>query len=135
MRWLRDAKAHSGRLAVTDGWRQTDISWRWSLRGLEPSPWVDGEDLSAAQKRELGLAQKQLAFYQSPFVATPARQAGIRPNDVIIGIEGKRLEMTARQFFVYIKLNYKVGDRVAYNILRDGKRLDIPLTLTSRPPF
>ena len=45
------------------------------------------------------------------------------------------IKMTARQFLAYVRLNYKVGDRVTYNILREGKRLDVPLTLVHRPPF
>jgi hypothetical protein len=42
------------------------------------------------------------------------------------------LSMTGRQFGAYVRLNYKVGDRVVYNVLRDGKRVDVPLTLRGR---
>jgi serine protease Do len=133
--WLRGGVARTRRMNVTGGWKKTDISWRWSIRGLEPSPWVDGEDLPAEEKRQLGLSQKALAFYQSSFVSAVARQAGIRAGDVIIGIDGKRLEMTERQFAVYVKLNFGVGDRITYNVLRAGKRLDVPLTLVRRPLF
>jgi serine protease Do len=133
--WMRDGVAKTGRLNVTEGWKKTDISWRWSLRGLEPTPWVDGEDLVAAEKRRLGLSERGLAFYQSSFVSAVARQAGIRAGDVIVGIDGKRPEMTERQFAVYVKLNYNAGDLVTYNVLRAGKRLDVPLTLSHRPPF
>jgi S1-C subfamily serine protease len=65
-------------------------------------------------------------------VAAHARQAGIRTNDVIIGIDGKALEMTERQFQAYVKLNYQVDARVTYNVLRGGQRLDVPLTLVRR---
>jgi len=133
--WTRAEQAMSGLLTVAEGWRKTDISWRWSLRGLEPSSWVHGEDLTADEKKKLGLAEQQLAFYEGNFVSAPARQAGIRQNDVILGVDDKKLEMTAQQFQAYIKLNYKPGDRVTYNILRDGKRVDVPLRLVSRPPF
>jgi hypothetical protein len=131
--WSRNQQPFKGQLEVHGSWRQTDLSWRWSLRSLEPLAWVQGEDLSSAQKQRLGLRQQDLAFYQSTFVSTPARQAGIRQNDIILGVDHKQLEMTARQFLVYIKLNYKVGDRVTYQILRNGKRLDVPMTLVSRP--
>ena len=133
--WVRDGVAKTGRMSVAEGWKKTDISWRWSIRGLEPTPWVDGEDLPTEEKRRLGLSEKGLAFYQSSFVSAIARQGGIRAGDVIVGIDGKRLEMTERQFAVYLKLNYNVGDRVTYNVLRAGKRLDVPLTLSRRPPF
>jgi membrane-associated protease RseP (regulator of RpoE activity) len=133
--WLRDGRRMEGTLSLAEGWRQTDISWRWSLRGLEPDSWVQGPELSQAEKRRLGLSEHHLAFCQSGFLSAPARQAGIRPNDVIIGIDGKRLELTARQFQAYVKLHYRVGDRVTYNVLRDGKHLDVTLSLTRRPPF
>src|SRR6266851_3880338 len=132
--WLRGEKLMSACLTVARGWRKMDISWRWSLRGLEPTPWVLGEDLTPEEKAQLGLSENQLAFYQAAFLSETARQAGIRSNDMILGVDGKSLEMTARQFQAYIRLNYKVGDRVTYNLLRVGRRLDLPLTLIARPP-
>jgi hypothetical protein len=130
--WLRDGKPMEGKLELAEGWRKSDISWRWSLRQLEPSPFVHGDDLTPEEKKALGLGEKRLALRQGNFVTGPARQAGIRQNDVVIGVDGKELEMTGRQFAVYVKLNYKVGDKVTYNLLRDGKRVDVELTLAGR---
>lgn len=130
--WQHEGRTKNGELALAEGWRKTDISWRWSLRGLDPSPWVHGDDLSSEEKKALGLSAKRLAFRQGPFVSEPAQRAGIRQNDVILGIDGKTLEMTTRQFGAYVRLNCKVGERVTYNILRNGKRLDIPLRLEAR---
>lgn len=131
--WRHGDQPMSARLSVGKEWRKTDISWRWSLRGLDPTPWVQGEDLTAEEKAKLGLPEHQLAFYLSAFLSPVARQAGLRANDIILGLDDKRLEMTAQQFQAYIRLNYKVGDRITYNILREGRRLPIPLTLTARP--
>jgi predicted metalloprotease with PDZ domain len=130
--WQHEGRQWRGTLTLAEGWRKTDISWRWSLRGLDPSPRVDGDDLSEEEKKALGLSEKRLAFRQGPFVSEPARQAGIRQNDVIVGIDGKTLEMTARQFVAYVRLNYRVGDRVTYNVLRKGKRVDVVMRLTAR---
>jgi predicted metalloprotease with PDZ domain len=127
--WERAGQARHGRLDLPEGWRQTDLSWRWSLRGLQPEPCVDGEDLTPQEKQRLGLDAKQLAFRQGPFVTPPARHAGVQINDVIVGVDGRRLEMTARQFGVYVRLNYRPGDRVRLNVLRAGKRLDLTLKL------
>jgi hypothetical protein len=132
VRWERNAKPHSGELLLTDGWRKTDLSWRWSLRGVDPQPWVQGGDLTRTERKALGLTERQLALEQGPFVSQPARQAGVRQGDVVLGVDGKMLEMSARQFGAYIRLNYKVGDRVTYHLLRDGKRLDVTLTLRGR---
>jgi serine protease Do len=130
--WQHAQRTRKAALTLPEGWRKTDISWRWSLRGVDPSPWVHGDDLTADEKKALGLSAKRLAFRQGPFVSEPARQAGIRQNDVILGVDGKDLDMTARQFGAYIRLNYRVGDRVTYNIRRSGKPLALPLTLTPR---
>jgi serine protease Do len=130
--WQHAEETHTRELDLAEGWRKTDLSWRWSLRGVDPSPWVYGEDLSEEEKKSLGLGVKSLAFRQGPFVSEPARRAGIRQNDIILGVDGKMLEMNERQFGAYIRLNYRVGDRVTYNILRGGKRQDIALTLTAR---
>jgi hypothetical protein len=130
--WERSGKSHKGQLVLPEGWRKTDVSWRWSLRGLDPAPWVGGDDLTVAQKRTLGLAPTRLAFRQGGFVSQVARQAGIRAGDVILGVDGKQLHLTAQQFSAHIRLGYKVGDRVTYNLLRDGKRVDVTLTLRKR---
>ena len=68
-------------------------------------------------------------LYQASFVSAPARQAGIRSGDVIIGIDGQRMEMTMLEFLAHVRKNYLVGDRITLNIIRDGKRIDLPQTL------
>lgn len=133
--WQRGETARSAELKLPKGWRKTDLSWRASVRGLEPPPCVDGEDLSPEEKKALGISPQRLAFRQENFVSDPARQAGIRRNDIILGVDDRSLEMNARQFRVYIRLNYKVGNVVTFNVLRDGRRIDVPLKLPRRAPF
>ncbi len=130
--WLHGEKTRKEELTLAEGWKKTDLSWRWSLRGVDPPPWVRGDDLTDTEKKKMGLGPRQLAFRQGPFVSEPARQAGIRQNDIVVGVDGKKLELSERQFGAYIRLNYRVGDRVTYNILREGKRVDIPLLLRGR---
>jgi S1-C subfamily serine protease len=127
--WQREDKQLKADLTLAAGWRQSDVSWRWSLRGVQPASQVDGYDLTAEEKKELGLEPKQLAFRQGAFVPLAAQQAGIRINDIILGIDGKRLEMTFRQFDAHVRLNYRVGDEVTYTLIRQGKRMDVKLKL------
>lgn len=119
-------------LQLEQGWRKSDISWRQSMWGIDPPAYVFGTDLAAAEKQQLGLKPGQLAFRQGGFVPLPARQAGIREGDIILGVNEKPLEMTMLQFNAHIRLTFKPGDRVTYNLLRDGKRLDVPMTLSAR---
>jgi hypothetical protein len=127
--WSRGSRTYEGKIALPEGWRRTDLSWRASTRRIGPNPCVQGEDLSATEKQALGLETKQLAFRQGSFPVPAARQAGIRANDIVLGLDGKHLEMSAGQFGVYLRLNYHVGDRVAFDIFRAGKHLNVSLTL------
>ncbi len=133
--WQRGAQTSNGDLALAPGWRRSDISWRWSLRSLDPAPCVRGEDLSPAQKKGLGLDPKRLAFVQGNFVSAVAEQAGLRQGDIIVGVDDQPLEMTERQFGAFIRLNYKVGDRITLNVVRAGQRLNFPLTLPGRGTY
>jgi hypothetical protein len=130
--WTRDDRAMSATLLLPEGWHKTDLSWRRSLRGLDPAPPVRGEDLNSAEKEALGLRANRLAFRQGPFVSPAAEQAGVRQNDVITGVDGRDLAMTERQFGAYVRLNYHVGDRVTLNLLRAGRKIDATLTLPGR---
>jgi hypothetical protein len=130
--WERGGKEQAGELELTPGWRKTDISWRASMWGLEPPACVHGKDLDADDRKRLRLSDKALAFRQGNFVPPAAEAAGIRQGDIIVGMDDKPLEMTMLQFNAYVRLNYKVGDKLTYNIIRDGKRVNIPLTLPAR---
>jgi predicted metalloprotease with PDZ domain len=132
--WERDGKEQKGELALAAGWRKSDISWRASMWGLEPAAAVHGRDLGADEKKRLGLSEKALAFRQPEYRTPAARAAGIQAGDVIVGVDGKSLEMTMAQLNAHVRLTYRVGDKVTYNILRDGKRVDVPLTLPGRDP-
>lgn len=129
VRWQRGDKVMRGEILLPDGWRHTDLSWRWSLKSMKPLPQVHGDDLTAEEKQSLGLASRQLAFRQGAFVPQAAAQAGIRIGDLILGVDGKSPEMSARQFEMYMRLNYQVGDVVNYDILRGKDRLKIAVKL------
>jgi hypothetical protein len=129
MAWQRGTKNLEANIHLPSGWRQSDISWRWSLKSLKPMPQVQGEDLSPAERAALGLTERRLALRQSGFVPLAAQQAGIRIGDVIVGVDGKHLDMTARQFETYMRLNYQVGDVVQYDVIRGGERLRVAVKL------
>jgi len=130
--WTRSGRKQSGQILLQKGWRRSDISWRASMWSMPPVTGVYGKDLSAAQKRKLGLGSKQLALRMGRFVPKQPRQAGIRAGDIIIGINDKRFNMTMLQFNVHIREKHQVGDRVIFNIIRGGKRRNLPMVLTVR---
>lgn len=127
--WQRDGQALKGSIALVEGWRRTDITWRHSVRRLVPTVRLAGIDLTSDEKQTLGLSAKQLAFRPKFPMSAPAQAIGLRAGDVILGLDGLQLEMVASDFWDHVHRNYLVGDRVALNVLRDGKRLNLPMTL------
>ena len=132
--WENGGQKREGILRPAAGWRVTELAWRASTKKLGPAPSIHGEDLSEEQKKQLGLGPKQLAMALGPFLPQVARQAGLRQGDIIVGVDGKRLEMTAGQFDVYIRLEYQPGQKLTYNFLRGGRPENATLTLPASSP-
>lgn len=62
---------------------------------------------------------------------SPAVDAGLQPNDVIINIDGKKIEyMVDIQKKLY---EYQAGDKAEFTILRNGQELKMTLTMKNRP--
>lgn len=127
--WLRDGQRNSARVVLKDGWKRTDISWRPSMQKYLAAPRLYGRDLSLDERKALGLKPKQLAFAHRDRVLTQAKESGIRPGDVILGFDGRELEMTAYDFQTWVRENYILGDQVKINVLRDGRPIDILMRL------
>lgn len=125
----RDDSLRKGTLLLPDGWKDHDVSWRWSLRTLKPDPPVRGDDLDVEERRKLGLAPDGLAFRQWPFVGRTAQQAGIRAGDVIVGFDGKSPPWSARRFEAYLRMHRRPGERLVLQVLRDGKPWDTTVVL------
>jgi hypothetical protein len=115
---------------LAEGWRKTDLTWRWSLKQLAPAPQIHGDDLTAEERKPLGLTSKQLAFRQGNYLTKTARQAGLRIGDVILGVNGKMLEMRADEFDLHIRLHFRPGDTVTYLVQRGEDRIEISVKLS-----
>jgi S1-C subfamily serine protease len=127
--WQRDKKTHTAKLKLETGWRRTNITWRPSMLDILISPPLFGDDLTAQEKKAIGLTPKQLAFRQDKPLSKPLVAIGMREEDVIVGVDGLALDMTMREFLGHLRRNYLVGEKVTLNVLRNGKRVDLPLTL------
>ncbi len=126
--WQRGDEVRRDQLALAADWRKTDISWRASMRRLVAAPRLSGNDLSPDEKKALGLAPRQFAFRQKTYVHDQAKEAGVLAGDIVLGIDDKPFEMGIVAFHRYIQGHYLIGDSVTVNLLRDGKRLNLPLT-------
>ncbi len=126
--WKRNGKSFQSQLALPDGWRMNDFTWRPSVWRLGVRLFLFGKDLPSKEKVALGLSPKQTAFRQEEPVTAQARSAGIRAGDIIIGVDNKNLELGVKDFLRYVRFHYVEGDHIVIDVLRDGKRLQCPLT-------
>jgi S1-C subfamily serine protease len=127
--WQRGGAVSKAKLSLPEGWRKSDLTWRPSMQRFVPAARLYGADLTPEEKKALGLSAERLAFRQKDTVPAQAQAAGIRPGDIILGVDDKHLEMDVADFLGYIRRNYLIGDQVTINLLRDGKRMNLTMTL------
>lgn len=102
-------------------------------------------EITLIQQEALGLEQSTGAYVTGVVVDGPAAQAGLRSGtsttsieglyaggDLIIAIDGRAVRIF-NDMLGYLILNKSPGDQVTLTILRDGKEVEIPLTLGERP--
>ncbi len=94
--------------------------------GVGPQPITD--DIADA----LGVPKDRGELIRSVEPNQPAAKAGIKTGDVIVALDGK--EVTPDQTLSYLAANAKPGSRVSVELIRDGKRMTLPVVLGTRPP-
>jgi hypothetical protein len=127
--WERDGRGHSAVLEVAAGWRKTNLTWRPSMLDILPALPFSGDDLTADEKKQLGLAPGRAAFRQDKHVHSTLKAAGVRQGDVVIGFDGQAVDGAMEDLLGHVRRNYLVGDRVRVNVLRGGKPVELPLLL------
>jgi S1-C subfamily serine protease len=127
--WSRGTNSMEGKLELAEGWRKTNLTWRASLLDILPSLPISAEDLSAAEKKALGLPEKQAAFRQDKFVHSTLKAVGLKAGDVFVGLDGKPVGGTMDDFLGLVRREHLVGDMIILNVLRDGKPVQLKITL------
>lgn len=91
--------------------------------GLQP---ID-EDFAAS----LGLPKRRGELVQTVQDDSPASRAGLKPGDIVTRINDK--DVTAEQTVSFLVANLEPGAQVPVELLRDGKKLAVNVTLGKRP--
>ena len=84
-------------------------------------------DITPELQQEAGLTTLQGAYVANVVKGSAAQQAGIRAGDVIVGIEGTKIQ-SANDLRVAIGKT-RPGDKIAVTILRDGKQMTLQVEL------
>jgi S1-C subfamily serine protease len=127
--WTRGTNSMKGQLELAEGWRKTNLTWRSSLLDILPSLPISAEDLTAAEKKALGLPDKQAAFRQDKFVHSTLKAVGLKTGDVVVTLNGKPVDGTMDDFLGLVRREHLVGDQITLGILRDGTPVELKMTL------
>jgi hypothetical protein len=123
----RDGRPVDLTLALPERWWWTDLRFRQS--SVDPRSDFDDRPLSTEEKQKLGLTSDGFAS-EVKYVAETAKIRGVsdlRVGDVIVAVDGTERDELANTADLYIKLRHKAGDSVTLDVLRDGKRIHMPL--------
>jgi serine protease Do len=80
--------------------------------------------------KNLKLGQRSGALISEVFKGDPADQAGLRPGDVILEVNGKNINDT-HQLLILIA-SFHVGDKVNVKVSRDGQEKTFQVTVAER---
>ncbi len=80
---------------------------------------------------EQNLPVQQGAFVTEVLPQTPAAAVGLRPNDIIVAING--VSFSQNNSLRLELIQYAPGDQVTLTVLRNGRTLEVPITLGARP--
>ena len=113
----------------------TDVMGQLIKDGRVARGWlgVDAEDLTPQLAGALGLRASAGAVIARMLRDGPADRAGLRPGDVITGLDGKPIEDSRE--LVNRTAALKPGTQAEFRILRGGKELRLRVELGRRPPL
>ena len=118
----RSDGTHPKSIHLKGDWKKADIAWRASSwYGLRQG--VKFESVGSADG--VGLKVAGLFGRGGPKV----KEAGLKQNDVIVAVDGKRERMNESDFLVYLRLTHGPGDSVKLTVLRNGQEHDLTVPL------
>jgi serine protease Do len=87
--------------------------------------------LSPSVALQLGVQAQQGVLVRQVVRGSPAAQAGIRPGDIIVAVDGTKL--VSDSDLARVLSRHKPGDAIAVEVVRDSTHITIQLTLGEKP--
>lgn len=117
----RDGKPKDFELALPEGWKRWDTSWRKSLQAVQPVLGYGGRELPEDEREALKIKKGEVG-YEVRFVLPIGlfAKAGIQVGDVIVAVDGKR-KLPYLNFRGCLPLEHNPGDKFELTVLRKGK--------------
>jgi len=96
-------------------------------------PWVGIglQDITPDLMKYFNLKEKEGALISQVYSGSPAEQVGLKVGDVVIEVDGVKVKST--QDVVREVLKKKVGQKVNFVVLREGKRTQVSVTTAQMP--
>jgi serine protease Do len=94
-----------------------------------PKPFIgiELENLNDQYAKQLGLDSTDGVLVKGVYYKSPAYMADVRQYDVITGVDGKSFATSDK--LVEAIQSYKVGDKAVLNVIRDGKKIELTVTI------
>ncbi len=115
---------NNARRAITDFIQEGSIAYSW----LGVSVGSISDDYAS----ELGLDSNAGAFESGVFEGSPAADSGLMPGDVVVRIGETEIDTSGT--LVRTVANLRPGDRLPFEVLRDGELIEIEVVTGRRTP-
>lgn len=115
------------RLALPKLWWWTDVRWRQS--SVDPRLYFEARPLTEAEKAALQLKPDGFASRVKSVdtFAELTKSHALKVGDIVYGVDGVERDDVAPNVELYMKLHKTPGDNVMLDVIRDGKRMQMPL--------
>src|SRR6201996_4344178 len=93
---------------------------------------VEPQDVTPEIAESFGLDQKSGAIVAGVLKGGPADKAGIKPGDILVGVNGQEITDTTRLLNVIAQI--KPGTDAKVHLVRKNKEMDLTVMIGKRPP-
>ena len=102
-------------------------------KGKVIRPWVGIglQDLTEELMKSFNVKEKEGALISQVREGSPAEKAGLKVEDIIVEMDGKKIKNS--QDVVREVLKREVGQQIRFEVIREGKRVEISVTTAQMP--